>query len=109
MENGWLSANLSGGNVDALQLDLNTPNLVLFNDVNTTTGAKSVNGTPYFFGNDKTLKYFHGVSQNTASLGNEVDPYALTLDVFAESIFAPYADMIKLQGTAVAPEIDETK
>ena len=54
-----------------------------------------------------TNAFFQATAQNTAALANEIEPYALTLDVYGDAIFAPYEDLINFMGTGVTPDTDE--
>ncbi len=107
----WLSANLQGRDVNVLQVDLVTtpqiPGMVLFNDVVPGANSSIGNGTAYYFDNAITNKFFQAAAQNTMSLANEIEPYALWLDVYGDALFAPYDDLINFIGTGVTPEEGE--
>jgi len=105
--NGFLSANLQGKDVFALVTDLSIPGLVLFNDAQ--IGEPLMNGVPYYFNNLMTNKVFQAAAQNTTSLANEIEPYALTLDVYGDALFAPYPDLITFLEAGVTPDYDELR
>jgi hypothetical protein len=107
--NGFLSANLQGQFVESLRVDTNTPGLVLFNNTKFDMPSPFSNGTVYYFNNEMTNRWFKAIAQNDSDLGTDLSLYQLYLDIYGETIFAPYADMISIIEPGVMPEKDEKK
>jgi hypothetical protein len=51
--------------------------------------------------------YYQGIAQNDVGIANDMDRYNLTLDVFKDTLFVPYPDLINIFGMGVQPEEDE--
>jgi len=105
LQNGFLSVNLQGGSLSALQVDPSVPGMVMLNSA--APGAPLANGRFVFVDSPVMNDYFEGIAQNTARLANEAEDYALTLNIFGEAVFAPYADLLRFVGTGVKPNGDE--
>jgi hypothetical protein len=105
LDDGWLSANLQGRDVYALYPDERIPGLVLFNSEE--PGAAPGVGGVVDGVNQFTDWYFQGIAQNQAVIGNEIWPYVLQLDVFGDSVFAPFDDLFMIEGKGITPEDDE--
>uniref|UniRef100_UPI00047F913F hypothetical protein n=1 Tax=Desulfatibacillum aliphaticivorans TaxID=218208 RepID=UPI00047F913F len=105
LDDGWLSANLQGRDVYALYPDERIPGLVLFNSEE--PGAAPGVGGVVDGVNQFTDWYFQGIAQNQAVIGNEIWPYVLQLDVFGDSVFAPFDDLFVIEGKGITPEDDE--
>jgi hypothetical protein len=108
-DKNWLSGNLQGRFVEALVVNTATPGLVLFNNPKYTMPWAFANGTVYYFNNQITNRWFKAISQNDEGQGTDLNRYKLYLDVYGDTIFAPYADMITMIEPGAAPEKDEKK
>jgi hypothetical protein len=109
MQNGFLSANLQGRDVNALQPNLLTPGLILFNDTKFGMPSPFSNGSVYYFNNEMTNRWFKAAAQNDSDLGTDLNRYQLYLDIYGDTIFAPYADLISMVDPGVKAEADEKK
>jgi hypothetical protein len=65
------------------------------------------NGTVYYFDNEMTNRWLKAIAQNDSDLGTDLSRYSLYLDVYGDTIFAPYADMISIEEPGVKAEADE--
>jgi hypothetical protein len=108
-DNAFLSANIQGRDVTILHTNVLTPGLVLYNNIEHGIPSPFANGTGYYFTNEITPRYFKAISQNNEKQGTDLSLYQYWLDVYGDTIFAPYADLISLVEPGVRAENDEKK
>ena len=87
--------------------DPRIPGMVLFRTVECADCASLANGPAVYLNNVITNQYFEGTDQKRFEVGLNIDPYALQLDVFGDSLFVPFDDLLSIQGLGVMPEDDE--
>jgi hypothetical protein len=108
-DNAFLSANIQGRDVTVLHTNTATPGMVLYNNIEHGIPSPFSNGTGYFFTNEITPRWFKAISQNDSDQGTKLSLYQYWLDIYGDTIFAPYTDLISMVEPGVKPENDEKK